>query len=85
MDETKVKLENKQVYVWNAIDVDNGNILAVHVSTTRTSLDALYFLKKILELCENKPLIIVDGASRYRWELKRLYNTSIKHLEKEMQ
>jgi len=72
VDETKVKLENREVYVWNAIDVDDGAILAVHVSTTRTSLDALYFLKKILKLCENKPLIIVDGAPWYRWALQRL-------------
>jgi len=27
----------------NAIDVDDQEIIAIHVSTTRTSLDALYF------------------------------------------
>ena len=72
IDETKVKLENKQIYVWNAIDIDRGVILAVHVSTTRTSFDALYFLKKILELCENKPLIIVDKGPWNGWALQRL-------------
>ena len=61
VDETKVKLENQWVYIWNAIDVDNREVIAIHVSTTRTSLDALYFLRKVLESCENEPLILVDG------------------------
>lgn len=46
--------------MWNAIDVDEGIILAIHVSTTRTSFDAYYFLRKVLETYKNKPLILVD-------------------------
>ena len=72
VDETKVKLENQWVYIWNAIDVDNREVIAIHVSTTRTSLDALYFLRKVLECCENEPLILVDGGPWYRWALQRL-------------
>ena len=72
IDETKVKLENEQIYVWTAIDVDEGTILAVHVSTTRTSFDAYYFLRKVLDACENKPLILVDKGPWYRWALQRL-------------
>ena len=72
VDETKVKIENKQIYVWNAIDVDRRTILAVHVSTTRTSLDALYFLRKVLETCDNTPLILVDRGPWYNWALQRL-------------
>ena len=72
MDETKVKLENEQIYIWNAIYVDEGNILAVHVSSTRTSFDAYYFLRKVLNVCENKPLILVDKGPWYRWALQRL-------------
>ena len=72
VDETKVKLENQWVYIWNAIDVDNREVIAVHVSTTRTSLDALYFLRRVLECCENEPLILVDGGPWYRWALQRL-------------
>ena len=72
VDETKVKLENQWVYIWNAIDVDNREVIAVHVSTTRTSLDVLYFLRRVLECCENEPLILVDGGPWYRWALQRL-------------
>ena len=63
VDETKVKLENQWIYIWNAIDVDNREVIAIHVSTTRTSLDTKYFLRKVLECCENGPLILVDGGS----------------------
>jgi len=46
------------------IDVDDSyivvHVFVVHVFVIRISLDTLYFLKKILELCENKLLIIVD-------------------------
>ena len=72
VDETKVKLENSQIYIWNAIDVDSRVILAVHVSETRTTLDAIYFLKRVLERCENKPLILVDKGPWYRFALERL-------------
>jgi len=72
VDETKVKLENNQIYIWNAIDVDDRSILAVHVSSSRTSFDAIYFLKKVLEKCENKPLILVDRGPWYKWALQRL-------------
>ena len=72
VDETKVKIENNQIYIWNAIDVDDRSILAVHVSSSRTSFDAIYFLKKVLEKCENKPLILVDKGPWYKWALQRL-------------
>ena len=72
VDETKIKLENNQIYVWNAVDVDERSILAVHVSSSRTSFDAIYFLRKVLEKCENKPLILVDRGPWYRWALQRL-------------
>ena len=38
--------------MWNAINVDGGIILAVHISTTRISLDAYHFLRKIIQHAE---------------------------------
>ena len=29
IDETKIKLEKKQIFVWDAIDVDTGECLAI--------------------------------------------------------
>jgi transposase-like protein len=51
------------VYIWAAIDVDSKELLALHASYTRSSIDALIFLKKVLKRCSrssNKPIIVVD-------------------------
>ena len=88
-------LENQWVYIWNAIDVDDRSILVVHVSTTRTSLDAIYFLRKVLEHCENKPLILVEqrtmvslGFTETRFKIwssnlwrKKCYRTMVQPLQ----
>ena len=72
VDETKVKIEHKQIYIWNAIDVDKKVILAMHISITRTSFDAIHVLRKVLNTCTNKPIILVDRGPWYRWALQRL-------------
>ena len=72
LDETKVKRENKQIYVWTVIDVDTKEILGVYVSNTRSGFDTYLFMKQVLHYCENKPEIIGDKAPWYRWALQRL-------------
>ena len=72
LDETKVKLEGKQVYLWTAVDVDTKEVIAVHLSRTRCGLDTYSFLKKVLRFCDNKPLVIGDKATWYPWAIKRL-------------
>jgi transposase-like protein len=47
IDETKVKREGKQVYLWTAIDADSKEIIAIYISDTRCSLDTYWFLKKV--------------------------------------
>jgi len=60
VDETKLKRSGEQLYIWAAMDVEAKEILALHVSWTRSSLDALLFLQDALKLCTNKPLVLVD-------------------------
>jgi len=72
IDETKVKLEGKQVYLWTAVDVDTKEVIAVYLSRTRCGLDTYSFLKKVLRFCSNKPLVIGDKATWYPWAIKRL-------------
>ena len=72
VDETKVKWENRQIYIWNAIDIEDHAVLAVYISESRTSFDALYFLKLVMNTCENKPYILVDGGPWYHWAFQRL-------------
>jgi len=50
-DEAKLKLCDKQFYVWAAIDVKNKEVLACRVSWTRSSMQAEAFLRKVLEAC----------------------------------
>lgn len=72
LDETKVKREGKQVYLWTAIDVQSHEVLGVYISDTRTGLDTYSFLKYVLQFCRNKPLVLGDKAPWYPWALKRV-------------
>ena len=65
-DENVVKLHGLRAYVWSAVDVDSGELLALEASYGRSCLNAITFLKKALKLC------IVDGGPWYRWALERL-------------
>jgi transposase-like protein len=49
--------------LWAAIDVDTNEILAGY---------AIKFLRKVLDSCEDKPVIVADRGSYYRWALERL-------------
>ena len=72
VDETKVKLVGEWVFIWCAIDVDSKEVLATRASYTRSSLDALLFIRKALEACVNKPKVLVDGGPWYPWALNEL-------------
>jgi len=65
IDETKLKLKGEQLFVWAAVDVETREVLACRVSWSRSILDAEWFLKKVLEACSNKPLILVDKGPWY--------------------
>jgi len=72
VDETVVKMHGLRAYVWSAVDVDSGEILAIYASRSRNMLIALKFLRMVLGRCINKPLIIIDRGPWYRWALERL-------------
>jgi len=72
VEETKICVKGVWVYVWSAVDVDSGELLALEASYSRSCLNALLSLKKTLKLCINKPIVIVDRCPWYRWALDRL-------------
>ena len=72
LDETVVKLHGLRAYVWSAVDIDSGEILAIYASWSRNMIVAMKFTKIVLDRCLNKPLIIVDRGPWYRWALDRL-------------
>jgi transposase-like protein len=67
-----VKLHGLRAYVWAAVDVDSGEILAIYASWSRNILIAMEFLRMVLGRCINKPVIVVDRGPCYRWDLERL-------------
>jgi transposase-like protein len=64
-------------YLRAAIDVDTKEVLAVYASKGRGIPSAVKFLRKVLDSCEGKPLIVVDRGAWYRWALDRLGITYI--------
>jgi putative transposase len=77
VDETVLKVSGQTCYLWAAINVDTNEILAVYASRGRGIPSAVKFLRKILDSCECKPLIVVDRGPWYRWALDRLGITYI--------
>jgi putative transposase len=72
MDETKLKISGRQVFVWAAIDVETKELLAVYVSYYRSHVNTIVFLKRVLDTCVNKPVVLVDGGPWYPWPLDRM-------------
>ena len=72
VDETKLKLENEQIFVWSAIDVDTKECLFIWATDGRSSFHTYVFLKEVLKYCKNKPEIVVDRGFWYLWALQRL-------------
>jgi putative transposase len=72
VDETKVSVENDEVYVWAAVDVETFEVVHIEVSPGRSDLDALLFLKTVLKRCRGQPVIVVDRGPWYNWALDNL-------------
>jgi transposase-like protein len=71
VDETVLKVNGQICYLWAAINVDTNEILALYASRGRGIPNAIEFLRKVLDSCEGKP-VIVDRGPWYRWSLERL-------------
>ncbi|MFP3283101.1 MAG: DDE-type integrase/transposase/recombinase [Nitrososphaeria archaeon] len=71
-NEAAEKVNGREVYVWAAIDVDTGELLAIKASWSRSSMDALLFLSRVLGARTNKPVFVVEGGPWYSWALREL-------------
>ena len=72
VDETKLDIEDEEVYVWAAVDVDTFEVLHIEVSPGRSSLDALLFLRETLKYCRGQPVVLADRGEWYDWPLDLL-------------
>src|SRR5579885_2363224 len=62
IDETKLKVNGIQLFVWAAIDPDTKELLAVYASYQRSSINAMLFVRMVMNTCTNKPVVLVDGG-----------------------
>jgi putative transposase len=65
VNETKVSVEDEEVYVWAAVDVDTFEVVHIEVSPGRSTLDALLFLKTVLKRCCGQHIVVVDRGPWY--------------------
>jgi putative transposase len=72
IDETKIKINGKWRILWAAIDIENWDVLGAWISQGRSSFEAYGFIRHVLNLCENKSKILVDGGPWYPPALTRL-------------
>ena len=72
VDETKIRIEDQEVYAWAAIDVDTFEAVHVTVTPGRSGLDALLFLRTTLDRCVGEPVILADRGPWYNWPLNDL-------------
>jgi len=72
VDETVVKRCGVNHYLWAALDVDSGEVIAIYASEERSLARALTSLRRVLEICDGKPIIVVDRGPWIPWALKRL-------------
>jgi transposase-like protein len=54
------------------MDVDTRELPAIRATWSRSSLDALLFLGRVLEACKNKPVFVVDRGPWYSWAFREL-------------
>lgn len=65
-DESVVRVKNKQLYFWSALDAESKILLARHINEQRDAEQAYQLLEKALGKTEDIPLeIITDHAGSY--------------------
>ena len=72
IDETKLKISGHQYYIWAAIDVHSREVFALGVSSGRSDLEAVGFLRKVFALCAGEPVFLVDRGPWYEKAFKRM-------------
>lgn len=72
IDETVVKGNGQNYYVYSAIDQERNEVILMRVYTSRNHLTSKSFIKEVLGLCENSPKFIVDRGPWLKSALESL-------------
>jgi transposase-like protein len=51
MDETKLKLQGREVFIWAAIDIDTKELLSLYASYQRSSINQSHDIRKESSAC----------------------------------
>ena len=62
VDETILRVGDRKVFVWAAIDVETRECLGIWVSMARHQFLVSKFIRMVLKYCKNKPKFIVDSG-----------------------
>ncbi len=72
VDEKEITINVATIFIWGAVDLDNEKVIAVWVSSGRSSLEAAAFLKRVRDFCCGKlPRVFIDGGTWYPWALNK--------------
>jgi putative transposase len=69
LDETKLKVEETEIYFWARVGVETFEVIHIEVSPSRSDLDALLFIKQVLKRCRGEPVVLVGRGPWYNWAL----------------
>lgn len=73
-DETMIKAEGRNVWLWEMIDEDTKFVVASHISGTRTLEDTVTIFKKRLETAKQRPrAVFVDGSHVYQPAFNKVF------------
>jgi putative transposase len=72
LDETCVKANGSEYWVYTAIDVDRNDIISMRVFPSRSLLATKLFIEEVLKYCEGEPSFTVDSAPWLTAALKEL-------------
>jgi transposase-like protein len=62
VDETCVKVNGEQYWVYSALDIDRNELIFMRVYPSRNSLTSESFINGVLKHCDGRPEFIVDNA-----------------------
>jgi len=72
LDETVIKINGRQFYLYAALDVERNEIVWMRVYSHRNYLTTLHFVKTVLKYCKNMPVFVVDKGPWYKSVFERL-------------
>jgi putative transposase len=72
LDETCVKVNGLEYWVYAAIDVDKNEVLSMRVFPSRNVLATKLFIEEVLKHCDGTPTFAVDSAPWLTGVLKEL-------------